>query len=392
MVRLRDLLRGCVRAEVRGDRPERLLNESALRGAGLREVRRTPEGMTLYVSVPAYFILCAAARGTGCRVRALGKRGLPFRARRWTRRRALLLCAALCCGLLWWLSGFVWTIGLSGCRTVSQCQVLELLSEAGLRTGARRRTVDGAALRDLILPQEPRLAFFTVHLTGCHAEVRVWERAKSPPPESVEPCDVVSDKAGVILRLRVTAGRALVKEGETVLPGDRLASGSLESGVGERWRVPARAVADLRTWRTVTRTLTAQVQARSYTGNVQKRRYLVLGDRRFPLEIVEKEPFAWYDKQIERRDLSPRPDFRVPIALVTETAREYVPAEGAPVRDLLARRVRELMERDLAAAVAEVVTADFALTGEGPFTAALEAECIEQAGVSAPLAEEESQP
>ena len=115
---------------------------------------------------------------------------------------------------------------------------------------------------------------------------------------------MVSDKAGVVLRLRVMAGKALTKVGDILLPGDKIATGVLESSQGERWNVPARAEVDLLTWRTAESKVTASAVEKAYTGRVQIRRYLLLGNRRFVLEIVEKGTvFGGMIKKIEQKNL-----------------------------------------------------------------------------------------
>ena len=388
LLQLRNALRGSVRAEVRGEGTERFLNLCAMRGAAFWDVCRTaPDCLTVSVTVPGFFLMGRAARDGACRVRLLRKRGLPFLAARLLRRRALLLTAALCLGAVWWLTGAVWTIGISGCQRVSECEMLALLRGAGLYTGVRRSAVRGAEIRDALLLRDARLGFVTVNLTGCHAQVEVRERDETPPPEDRTPCNIVADRAGVIVRLRVTAGRAAAEVGQTVLPGDLLASGELESRQGVRWTVPARAEADVRTWRTVTALLTGAPRARQYTGRVRVRHWLVLGTRRFPLEIVENEPFACYDKKIERHELRLRRDFRFPVAVVAETEREYLPVSAVPDADALQARLRARLEASLSRELdgGSVTTAAFELSGTAPCRAVLRAECLETTGVPAPL-------
>ncbi|MEA5039479.1 MAG: sporulation protein YqfD [Clostridiaceae bacterium] len=388
LLKLRNALRGSVRVEVRGPAPERFLNLCAARGTAFWDVCRTEEEcLTASVTVPGYFLLCRSARSGPCRVRAVAKRGLPFTARKLTRRRALLVCVILCAAAVWYLSGFIWTIGISGCETVPERQVLLLLRQAGLFTGARSDGIRSRNVRDFLLTSDERLAYVTVNVTGCHADVVVTERRDTPEPEDETPCNVVSDKAGIVLRLRVMAGKALTKVGETLLPGDIIATGAMESSQGERWNVAARAEVDLLTWRTAEAKVTSAAVEKSYTGRVQIRRYLLLGTRRFPLEIVEKEPFRWYDKQIEQKNMPLRTDFRFSVALITETLREYVPVSASPEAADLQDVLKERMERQLTLTLksGEIRKTTFTLTFDGCWTGRLESECVETAGILSPL-------
>lgn len=388
LLKLRNALRGSIVVEVCGPAPERFLNLCAAGGAAFWDVRyEGGERLTASVTVPGYFLLCRSARHGPCRVRAVAKRGLPFIARKLTRRRVLLLIAALCAASVWYLTSFIWTIGISGCETVPEREVLALLQKAGVVTGARRGAIRTRDVRDYLLTSDKRFAYVTVNITGCHAEVTVSERRATPPPEDTTPCNVICDQAGVVLRLRVLAGKPAVKPGQTLLPGDVIASGVLESSQGERWAVPARAEADLLTWRKLEAKVTAFAVDRQYTGRVQVRRYLQLGNRRFPLEIVEKNPFRWYDKTTEKKVLPLREDFRFTVAIITEKLTEYVPVSASPEGAELEEALKQRLVRQLQLAIkkGEVRKTTFTLGFEGCFIGRLEAECVETVGVRTPI-------
>lgn len=75
----------------------------------------------------------------------------------------------------------------------------------------------------------PAIAWVGVEVKGAKATVRVAEK-KLPVPGYTNPAHVVARKAGLIRELLVLEGQPLVREGDTVLPGQVLISGEVVPG------------------------------------------------------------------------------------------------------------------------------------------------------------------
>ena len=301
-----NFLRGSVRISVQGAGTERFLNVCAANGIAFWGVRRiAPDRIEASVRIGGFFALRPYARRTMCRIRVTGKSGAPFYGRRLRRRHALLAGGLLCGAMLYALSGFVWTISIEGCETMPQAEVMTLLEQNGLRVGARTSGIDAEQVRTAVLMQTDRLAYMAVNLSGSHAQVIVRERGTEREDLGVDtPCDVVADKTGVVDSLIVRSGTAMTEVGKTVEAGDLLASGTMLSQQGETWQVHADAEAVLRTWRTARLTLSDRIDAASPTGRTKTRYALLIGSKRVNLYLVESEPFACYDKKVEKQPLS----------------------------------------------------------------------------------------
>jgi len=385
-------MRGNLRVEIRGAAVERFLNLCVTNGVIFWDVERTaPDVLYATIRLEGLFRLRPYARKCMCRVRVMEKRGIPFQTRRYRHRYALLGGAALCLGLIWLLSGFVWTIQLEGCRQMPESELLQLLAQSGLRTGVRSAAVDAVDIKNRVLQQTDQLSFLTVNIQGSHAQVVVRERTdtKSGIDES-QPCDVVSDKTGVIHRLRVRAGAAQVKVGETIMAGERIAAGTMISSQQEVWYVHASAEADVRTWHSRTLRLPAEVRRLTPTGSEKVRYALVLGNRRINLYWIESAPFAWYDMKVEKYHLRIDENFRFPITLIRETWQESTVSQ-AQIDPERARQVLEqrLLENQAARSPdAQVLKRDYIFEEqEGFFQGTLKTECLETTGVAAPVGE-----
>lgn len=392
-----NFLRGSVRIEVRGAGIERFLNICAANGIAFWGVQRIAgDCIEASVHIGGFFALRPYARRAMCRIHVVGKRGAPFYGRRFRRRHALFLGAVLCAGLLYLLSGFIWTIGIEGCETMTQAELMTLLAQNGLRVGARTSGIDVGEVRNAVLEQTDRLSYLAVNLRGSHAQVIVRERGveREEIDQSV-PCDVLADKSGVIEKLIVRSGAAATEVGKTVEAGDLLAAGTMVSQQGDVRLVHADAEATLRTWRTVRLALPESIDGVVETGAKKTRHALIIGSKRINLYFVESEPFACYDKQVEKKSLSVSENLLFPLALVTET---YTELERRPLElseekcaETLHERLRDMLRRQ--AADAAVSEQDYQFEKKaGYWLATLRAECLEHCGVQVPLGTAGGQP
>ncbi len=379
-------VRGSVRIEIQGAAIERFLNLCAQNQIDFWDVRRiAPDLAQATVRISGFRQLRRFTRRAMCSVRIVGKRGVPFQARRLRPRAALWGGAALCALLLWVASQMIWTIDASNCDQSLQPEALELASQAGLRPGAPARQVDGDQVRDYIMTHSDKFSFVAVNIRGSWAQIIAQGRTPTPEMTPVDqPCDIVADKTGVIVSMQVKAGVAMKKVGETVVEGDILATGTIVSAQGEVYQVHAMADVELRTWRTLRSVMPTQLTAKIPTGRSKTRWALVIGGRRFNLSFIEKEPFQWYDTFIEKKFLRLTKNTVLPVALVRQQYVEYQPRPFTVSQEVCAqvmeRRQREALAQRLPEA--QVVQADFSCQYSQPFAqAALTVECREKTGV-----------
>ena len=379
-------VRGNVRVEIRGAAIERFLNLCAQNQIAFWDVRRlAPDTVQATVRIEGFRQLRRFTRRMMCSEHIVRKRGVTFQAHRLLPRVALWGGALLCIALLAAASKFIWTIDVSTCDHALQAEVLRLTEEAGLHTGALSRRVDTDAIRNYVMLHSDNFSFLAVNIKGSRAQIVAHGRA--PAPEMVpvgQPCDIVADKTGIIADMQVKAGLGLKKVGETVMEGDILVAGTIVSAQQEMYQVHAMADVELRTWHTVKTVMPTKLRAKAPTGRVRTRYALVVGTRRMNLSLIEKEPFACYDKFVEKKPLKLTDDTVLPAALVIERYVEYeeqaFDVSEAVCRDVLQQRLRETLSRRLPEA--QVVQTDFLCEYGQPFAVAkLTVECREKTGI-----------
>lgn len=289
-----------------GDRPERLLNLAARHGITLWRVRRTPWGATGCVGLVAYRRLRPLVRRSGCRVRILRRRGLPFLWRRLGRRRAFLVAAAVLLVALHLAGGRVWVVEVRGGERVSPAAVRAAAARLGLRPGVARAAVDGRRVGSDLPLLLPDVAWAGVRFRGTRAIVEIVERTVLPPGggPADAPGDVVARRDGLVTHLLVLSGEPVVREGQVVTAGQVLVR-----GVVRRWPAPARqgtrpvevaqparaaAVVRGRVWYRLEAEEPTLIREPVLTGRARVRRQLVIRPLRLTLGGLGPAPFADY--------------------------------------------------------------------------------------------------
>ena len=394
-----NFLRGSVLFTVTGAFPERFLNLCAQAGVGFWDLEwLDPHTLRLRVSRRDARRVGPLAEKVLCEARARRHLGFPYFLAGFRKRYALLLGLALSLAAVCLLSRFVLTIEVSGNKTVSTAAILTELSRQGVRVGAYGPGLDVRRISQESLLRLDGLAWMSINLHGTRAEVLV--REKLPEPEVRDestPANVVAQADGVILDLEVLDGQAAFREGEAVLRGEVVISGTIDlrepeySAVDAGQRlVHARGNVWARTYRTLTAQIPLEAQVKRYTGEKEIQwSLLALGQtvNFFGKGGVFSEG---YDKIVETHPLT-LPGGRVmPLALRRTEYRAYVTEPAAlnagAARSMLEERLLERLDA-LIGEDGEVLDTVFTVREEdGMLAVTLRAECREQIGREVPFA------
>lgn len=384
-------VRGCVRIEICGAAVERFLNVCAQNGIEFWKVRRiSADKVCANVRIEGFRSLRPFAGKMMCRVRIIRKTGAPFALKNIIPRVFLWGGAIVCAASLYTMTKYIWIIDATSCPEELRAEVLSLTREAGLRAGMLKTSVSSDDIRTYSLEKSNRISYLAVNVRGSRAEVVAKERIEKPYLIPIdEPCDIIADKDGVILLSQVAQGITIKKQGESVVRGDTIVSGTWVNPVGEWFRVHSQAKIKLQTWRSATTIMPSTVKTKIPTGRIKKRYAFIAGNRRFSFNIIEKEPFSCYDKFIEKKRLSFGEDMELPFELVVEKYVEYDTRDFVvsmeKCREIL--QARELETLKARYPNAEIIKSEFEIIYNDKFaTGKTTLECVEDAGILKSLA------
>jgi|GEM_PF-1772319 len=384
--RMLRFIRGTVKVAVSGAAVERFIDLCRLYGVSLWDITWVEEGLVtarMYQNDRRYAEELAVKAMCNAEFRDLA--GLKMVLRPLKGRWALFFMAVMCTAVCFGSTLFLWKIRIEGCASISALELLGQLESMGLRRGCLLSTVDVHELQRDVMNLRDDIERITINLKGTEALVAVAEKDLSRSMgDEVGPCDIVSDKAGIIEEMQVLSGNSAAAVGDTVIPGDILVEGTLTDTQGGVHKVRSMANVTLRTWREVKIAMNNEVYALDKTGNCTEKYSIIFGNRRFELPLIEKSHYACYYKMKEIMPVQVGDGYLFPVALVRETLYECVPRRLELSEEACGKMLGESCGR----AIAEMCgNEDFKETGfelffgENGIYAVMSAECRESAGI-----------
>lgn len=157
------------------------------------------------------------AKTTKCHIKIEKKKGLPFLLNRYKKRKIFIGLLITVILIIFGLSKFVWNIEITGENNINKEELLNELNEYGLKTGILKTKVDTKEIINSIRLNRDDIAWIGIKLEGTNVIVEVVEADKKPEiVDENEYCSIVSDKEGIITKINVQNGTALVKVGDIV--------------------------------------------------------------------------------------------------------------------------------------------------------------------------------
>ena len=370
--------RGLVRLELCGAQPEAVLNACALEGVSLMALESV-DSYTLRVTVfekerqqfeqlarRCYCDTSFLAAGGGSKDRALLLR------RRWLWLFALLAAALLCVSSL-----FIWEIDVVGAQTLSRGAVLRALADCGVESGCFWPSLSVDAVRSCLLNSLPELAWVSVNVRGSRAVVLLLERTDVPEIDREDGAvDLIASRSGIVSRLSVLRGRALVEPGSSVVEGEVLVSGTVDSLTGAPRTLRAKASVMADTWYESTAFCPLDAEQKGRERTLRNRFALKIGDRRINFYFSSGKPIDGCDKIIHETTLGVSGLFALPLRLVRE---EYIRCERPEAEQDMSKLLQQRLYEQLAAHIdGEICSASYAVSAEnGLLAVTLRAHCLE---------------
>lgn len=277
------LLGGYLGIEIKGEGTERVLSRCALGGILLWNSKRRGDRVLCRVSVGDFRHMRRATSHCGVRVHIQAKRGMPFLIGRYRKRPGIPVGAALFFAVIIFLSGFVWSVEPVGNERIESREIIKACKELGLACGTPKSAVNpGSAKQELMLKLDG-ISWCAFNLEGCGLTVEISETEPTKNENDI-PCDLKAGADGIVTQINVTAGKCLVRVGDTVRKGQLLVSG-VEEKNGTAVFVRAAGSITAVTEREITVTADYRRQVAQRNGRVCKKRVLSVFGVKIPLYV-----------------------------------------------------------------------------------------------------------
>lgn len=386
MEKLYNLARGTVRLEISGAEPEKLLNFCAQKGIEFWDTSsKTELCVRITVHAADYPIIQEQNGKNGCEIRLISSRGGKNISRAMRRRYAFCIGLGICVVVLALSSMFVWKIEIIGNEKISDSAILRCLSECGVEYGTFWPAISSDDVRNDFLMLQPDIAWMSVNVHNSCAQIIIHERIDKP--EIVDESaytDISASKSGIITKLSVLEGKPLVAVGDTVLRGDVIISGTMDSETADNRYVRAMGTAEARTWYEISARTPIYETVKAEKKHRNTKYSLVFGKNRIKFLTDSRNDSSSCDKINKLEYASLGRAFVLPVGIIKERCVEYETQAQRIDTDAAADRLKETLLSELERRIdgGSITQTNFSVSQDDKMlTVTLRAECIENIGV-----------
>lgn len=229
MLRVFRNITGYVKFYGKGVFPERFLNLCAKENILVWNSKVNVNEMTGCMHIHDYKNIKKIAKKSSMRLKITKKRGLPFLVNRYKHRYGIPVGVFIFFFLLWFLSGFCFNITIVGNTDQNKDTTLAKLKDCGVYCGQRISNINPEEARQKFLIKNKEFSWAAINIKGSYITVDLVKTTeKKMNKTSYEPCNIIANSNGKILRIKAYEGKISVKIGEAVAKGDLLVSGVIE--------------------------------------------------------------------------------------------------------------------------------------------------------------------
>lgn len=363
--------------------PEKLLNISAQNHIRLSGVRRLSYTQLRFSIGPSDYNRLKKLLPEGrYKLNISSSRGLSLMLYAFRARYCLIAGIIISIALAFFASSRVWFVKVRGCQRVSEESVLNILESCGLKWGA---SVSGEELDEMekrLMQELPDISWAGISRRGVNIYAYIKENSELPESTPVnKPADVIAAKDGVVEKVTVLQGRAVVTQGQTVRAGDVLISGELVYQDLPYQYVYALGSVQARIWYSGEKKIPLKQLQTVRTGN----KAVVRTMRVFGQEIFldGENPFAQYETEESEQDVM---NLGIPVTIITQTYYETQTREYSITQEEALELGKSELELELSKSIpqdAEILKTQSSVKmveGENAVTVSVFIETLEQIG------------
>lgn len=323
-ITLWNYIRGYVIIEVEGVNVERFINLCTNKNIYIWDIEMCSTKVKMCISIRGFKSTREFIRKTKTKVTIVERCGLPFVLFKYRRRKILFVGFVAFVCMMYFLSGFVWYIDISGNDRITNSDIIEFVNSNGVTVGVRNN-MDKELLEAKMLEHFDDLSWVSITSQGTKLNIEIKETlTKKAIVDRNTPCDVVAVNKGIVVDIAVSSGKAMVREGDVVKEGDILVAGNIlvfENENGKHYeQVHSQASIKAKRYYNLEFDVPYKYQYNEYTGNSKKKYSIIVKDTE--LQIKTKPKYNEYEKTTSYKQLNLGENYPLPIIIKIETYSE----------------------------------------------------------------------
>lgn len=260
---------------------------------------------------------------TGCKMKIQKKKGFSFILHQYKKRKIFAGLLLLIVFVIITLSNFVWNIEVTGNETIAQDDILQVAKDNGLSIGKWKHSINVKEVINQLRLDRDDIAWVGIEQKGTNVVIKIVEADKKPEIINEEEyCNIVADRAAMILKVNAVNGTPLVKSGDIVKKGDVLIGGYMEGKYTGTRYLHAQGEIQAKVWYSNKQRIPLIEDKKEETGASENKYSVNINNFKINLyKGVSK--FENYDTIETNKKLKLFSDFYLPIEIVKMTHKEY---------------------------------------------------------------------
>ncbi len=318
---------GYINVVTKNTSPERLFNMFKNLNVDLWNVKECADEVGFNILVRDFKKNKRLLKKANVKWKINGRWGLPFILYRNRHKKMLTLGTILSLGIIYYMSGYIWSINIEGNYSYTYGEITDVLSEINVKTGIRKNQLSGEEIEKFLRNKYFDINWVSVEIKGTVMNINIKENFYGIVSGEIDvPCHIVAAKDGVVNSIITRNGVPMVKAGDEVKKGDILISGTIQvfDDYGEVLST-RNETADGDVYIDVTydynETIKRIYSEKVYTGK-EKEQYFVFFNRQYMCIKAGKVKYEKYDTITEEIPVMFGEDFIAPVGLYVRKIKE----------------------------------------------------------------------
>ena len=343
---------GYVKISIEGYFVERFINICVNQNILLWNIKRKNKAILIAnISIIDFKKVRKINKKTKCKINILAKQGLPFLFNKYKKRKVFVVLMGIVTVSIIVTSNYVWNIEIKGVEDDLKIEMEQILKETGLEIGKLKSKIDTKKIINEIRLKRDDIAWIGIEREGTNAIVEIVKA--SPKPEIVkedEYCNIVSNKSGIITKINVQNGTAIVKEGDLVKEGTILVGGYLEGKYTGTRYVHAKADIEAKVWYSKSETVNLKQEVKERTRETENKYGIRINN--FEINFYKTlSKFKNYDTIVTDKKIMLFSNFYLPIEVIKttnyETKIEEVEYSVEELKEITIEKLEKEIEDDI---------------------------------------------
>ena len=329
-------IKGIIKISVEGFFIERFINLCLQENVEIWDVERINEGI---INVKFFYTnyekICEIANTTRCKIEILEKNGMPFFIDRYKHRKIFAALIAIIASIITIVNMFVWKVEIKGEFSIPIEEIKQLLDEENIKVGVLKKNIDIDESKLNILLKREDVSWVGIAIDGNRVTVEIVEKELAEDDIYKDTVgNIIADKSGIVEKIYVADGTAVVKKGEFIEKGTLLISAIVSNGITTKAAIdgflaPSQEYRTVRADGEITLKTTYVEKTKipfekdiiTKTGNVEKSYKMKINN--YTINLINKVTnFEKYDTITNEKVFSLFGQFKTPISLVIESFEE----------------------------------------------------------------------